>query len=270
MGLFLSDLTWEDAKKAFDRIQTVMIPIGSTEQHGPHLPLGTDWMIAEELAKRVTPRLDIITTQVIPVGYTEHHMDFPGTISVKMNNLTNYMIDICESLIQWGAKRFVLMNGHGGNLDSLTQVAGAIREKYGILSTIIQWWEAIPEFRGELTDPHAGYAETAIAAVIRHDCVKYDRAKIARTRPLTESIVTGGDTLLQFKGGIFRTFLRTRDISSLGSMVEQFTKSPERDLSSVPVEYGHAYLGALTELIVEFVQDFSKVGPFEPTEHRVA
>lgn len=264
MGIFLSDLTWEDAKKAFDRSQTVLIPIGSTEQHGPHLPLGTDWMIAEELAKRVTPRVDVITTQVIPIGYTEHHMDFPGTISVKMNNLTGYMTDVCESLVRWGSKRIVFMNGHGGNLESLTQVAGAMRKKYGILSTIIQWWEAIPEFRGELTDPHAGYAETAIAAVIRHDYVRYDRAKIARTKSLSKNIATGGDTLLQFKGGLFRTFLRTRDISSLGSMVEQFTPSPERDLSLVPTEYGHAYLDALTDLIVEFIQEFSQVGPFEP------
>jgi creatinine amidohydrolase len=265
MGVFLSELTWEEAEKAFRQTQTIMVPTGSTEQHGPHMPVGTDWIAAEGLAKLVTAKADVITTQVIPIGFAEYHMDFPGTLTVTREHLTNYLVDICESLVRWGAKRFVFLNGHGGNAESLDQVAIALRRKYGLISAIIHWWEVVPEVDGHPSEQHGGYAETAVVAALRPELVKYDRAKLGVTAPLTQNIRTAGITTLDFKGVRVRTFLRTKDVSKVGSMTEQLDPKTV-DLRLATPQVGLRILESAADRIAEFIAEFQKVKLYEPVE----
>ena len=77
-----SELSWMNAEKQFKTSKTVIIPLGSVEQHGPHLPLGTDWIIAQELAKRASNGTEALVLPVLPFGYAEYHMDFPGTLTL--------------------------------------------------------------------------------------------------------------------------------------------------------------------------------------------
>jgi len=265
MGVFLSDITWEEAEKAFRQTQTVVVPTGSTEQHGPHMPLGTDWIAADGLAKLVTAKANVITTQIIPVGFAEYHMDFPGTLSVTREHLTNYLLDICESLVHWGAKRFVFINGHGGNTESLDQVAISLRKKHGLISAIIHWWEVVPEVDGQPSEQHGGYAETAVIVGLKPELVKYDRAKLGVTEPLSQDIKTAGITTLAFKGARFRTFLRTKDVSKVGSMTEQLDPKTV-DLQLATPQVGHRILESAADVIVEFINEFQKVKLYEPVE----
>jgi creatinine amidohydrolase len=265
MGFFLSELTWEEAREAFKKIQTVMIPLGATEQHGPHLPLGTDWIEADALARAVTSQVDIITTQVIPVGLSRQHMDFPGSITVTRDAYKRFVADICESLIHWGAKRFIFMNQHGGNLDALTEIALDLRSRYGILSAIPQWWEIVRDIDGEFAGAHSGYAETALVAASRPDLVRYDRAQMAPTKPLTEHITPVELTYFDFKGAMIRTYLRVKDLSSIGSMAEELHPPPKPlDLRLASAEVGRRLQNSLVQIIVEFIREFSTIGPFEP------
>jgi creatinine amidohydrolase/Fe(II)-dependent formamide hydrolase-like protein len=263
LGVFLSELTWEDAKNAFERTQTVMMPLGSTEQHGPHLPLGADWIEADGLAKAVTSRADVITTQIIPVGLSEHHMDFPGTLTVTREHYKNFIMDISECLIRWGAKRFVFLSEHGGNLDALSEVALTLRTKYGALSAIPQWWEIVPEFNKQPTMQHAGYAEVAYVASIRPDLVKYERAQLPPPKQLSKSIQAELD-YFKYKGMTVRTYLRTKDISSIGSMREQLHEFKEPDIKSATHEVGLNLLQTLADSIAEFIGEFNKLSTFEP------
>jgi len=263
MGVFLSELTWQEAKEAFQRTQTVLIPVGSTEQHGPHLPLGADWIEADAIAKAVTERADVITTHVVPVGISEHHMDFPGTLTITREHFRNFMMDICESLIRWGAGRFIFINGHGGNVDALSEIALTLRTKYGALSAILQWYELIPLFNGQPTMQHGGYGEIALVAAAKPSLVKYDKAQLDPQKLVTENIIADLDHFT-FKGGVIRTFLRTKDVSLIGSMKEQPADVEEADLKSATPEVGHKLLKSLVDLIVEFLKEFNRVD-FGPT-----
>ncbi|MGD0176039.1 MAG: creatininase family protein [Candidatus Bathyarchaeia archaeon] len=258
MGAFLSELTWQEAKEAFQRTHTVLIPVGSTEQHGPHLPLGADWIEADAIAKAVTERADVITTDIVPVGISEHHMDFPGTLTITREHFKNYMMDICESLIHWGAERFIFINGHGGNVDALSEIALALRTKYAAVSAILQWWELVPSFNGQPTMQHAGYGEIALVAAAKPSLVKYEKVQLAPQKRVTENIIADLDHFT-FKGGMIRTFLRTKDVSLIGSMKEQPEGGEEADLKSATPEVGHRLMKSLVNLIIEFLKEFNKV-----------
>jgi creatinine amidohydrolase len=222
------------------------------------MPLGTDWMASETLARLVTERADVITTPLIPVGFAEYHMDFPGTLSVTREHFTNYVYDICESLVKWGARRFIFINGHGGNAESLNQVAIQLRKTHGALSAIIHWWEVVPEVDGYPSEQHGGYAETAFIAGLNPSLVKYDRADIAMPKQVSGELSVAGITNLYFRGIKIGTFLRTSDVSKVGSMVEQADAKPI-DYSRATPEVGRRIIGDAAQKIVAFIEEFQKL-----------
>ena len=128
-GFFLERMTWPQAQAAFKRTSFVVVPIGSTEQHGPHLPLGTDFLVAKELARRVGERANVIVTPTIPVGYAQYHAVFPGTLSFSEETLARAYIELCQNLLRYGATHIFFMNGHGGNMTALRRCGEWLRER---------------------------------------------------------------------------------------------------------------------------------------------
>jgi len=126
----LSEMTWEDAKKAVEDDQAVILPVGSTEQHGQHLPLDTDaflcFSVAVEAAKR--SRLAIVAPPIV-FGYSPHHISFPGTVTVDPHTLINLIVGVTLSLVHHGFKKILLLNGHGGNRGPVTIAASEAQEK---------------------------------------------------------------------------------------------------------------------------------------------
>jgi creatinine amidohydrolase len=115
----LEKLSWMDCRAALEKTDTIIIPVGAVEQHGPHLPLGTDWMHAEYAGLKAAERCDVIAGPTIKIGVSGNHLDFPGTISFKPQTLILMLQDICECLIKHGFRRFIFFNGHGGNRATL-------------------------------------------------------------------------------------------------------------------------------------------------------
>ncbi|MBW2146446.1 MAG: creatininase family protein [Deltaproteobacteria bacterium] len=111
----LEEMTWEDCKAALEETDLVIVPIGAVEQHGPHLPLGTDAMNIKYSALKAAERCNVVIAPAINVGVSQNHMDFPGTITLRPETLIDLIIDYCESLSAHGFRRFILLNGHGGN-----------------------------------------------------------------------------------------------------------------------------------------------------------
>ena len=117
--------TWPELGQAAKRQPVVVLPIGSVEDHGPHLPLDVDnfliWSICEAAAQQAEG--DILLMPIIPFGYETHHMDFHGTIDIQIEHLLHFVLDVTKSIAQHGFQRILIADGHGSNMPILELVA---------------------------------------------------------------------------------------------------------------------------------------------------
>ena len=165
----LRDITWTDAEKMFNETDTAILPIGATEQHGPHCPLGTDIMTAEYVSRIVGERTGLPVLPVIPVGISDHHRQFPGTLWVPPQVFRDYVKSVALSASSHGVRKLVMVNGHGGNTNALYETCELLRREYGVFSIIVHSYTT-------RMDGHAGADETSIALYIDESLVKMDRA----------------------------------------------------------------------------------------------
>jgi creatinine amidohydrolase len=131
------DLTFADIQEYLKTKDIIMVPMASTEQHGPHLPLKTDTVTAEEVSRRVSEQIHILRTPCIWTGYSPQHMHKPGmgrgTITIRAETLLNLMYDVARSLIHHGFNRIIFINGHGSNVKVVDPVLRKLRYETGAL-----------------------------------------------------------------------------------------------------------------------------------------
>jgi creatinine amidohydrolase len=174
----LANMTSPEAAEAVARSRTAVLPIGSIEQHGPHLPNGTDTFAAELVARVVADRLDAVYVPFGPYGVTPIHAGHPGTITLRRETFEALLTDICTELVRMGVETFVLVNWHEGNIASMNAVATDLQDRLPCTFVAAQaCYVAQRIYRdegGELT--HGGGIETL--AMLAHDpaLVKADRA----------------------------------------------------------------------------------------------
>lgn len=169
----LASATWPDVPDK----PTVLLPTGATEQHGPHLPLFTDTVIARAVADRAAALLPgaSVVAPAVPYGASGEHADFPGTISLGHEALRGLLVEAVRSLSPWAA-RVVFVNGHGGNTATLDAVAGQLRREGHDVA-----WSPCAAPGG---DAHAGATETSIMLHLAPELVHTDRLETGDTRPL--------------------------------------------------------------------------------------
>jgi creatinine amidohydrolase len=109
---WLMRMTWEEFQQQKDSAKVVIVPVGSTEQHGPHLPLGTDALVAITLAEDAAARTGAVIAPPLWYGWAPHHMALPGTVTVRPEILTELLFDVTQSLHHHGISKFVYVNGH--------------------------------------------------------------------------------------------------------------------------------------------------------------
>jgi creatinine amidohydrolase len=131
-SIFLEELTWPDVKAAMQTgVDTVVFAIGATEQHGPHLPLSCDTLIGSSLAELVAHRLErALVAPVVRVGCSQHHIAFPGTMSIEPSELRAVLLEYMETIFHHGFQRVVMIPSHGGNFATVAETARAAREKW--------------------------------------------------------------------------------------------------------------------------------------------
>ena len=188
--MHLAEATWTDVRDA--DIDVAFVPVGSTEQHGPHAPLGTDTLDAVAVAEAGSAAYErtcdgndsspgaAVVTPPIPVGVAEEHRAFDGTMWVSPDTFRAYVREATASLPHHGIDRTVFVNGHGGNVEALAEVARRFsrddaHEGYAVAFT---WFEAVGEHASDMG--HAGPLETALLRATNPDLVREDRIEEAR------------------------------------------------------------------------------------------
>ncbi|MCZ2858970.1 mycofactocin biosynthesis peptidyl-dipeptidase MftE [Blastococcus sp. VKM Ac-2987] len=156
----------------------LVVPLGSVEQHGPHLPLATDTRQAEAVAGAALPGIDgALLAPAIPYGASGEHEGFPGTVSIGTEALTTLLVEYGRSACRW-AGRLLVVNGHGGNLAALRVGVPLLRAE----GRDVAWWPcAVPG-----GDAHAGRVETSLMLHVEPAAVREERAERGETAPLRE------------------------------------------------------------------------------------
>ena len=177
-------MTWTDADSVESSL--ALCPVGSTEQHGPHAPLGTDRLTAEAIASAGAQRADqeVVVTPTIPIGVAEEHRQFTGTLWVREETFRNYVRETITSLASHGWNRVIVVNGHGGNVSALRELCGRITRDEIAYAVPFTWFDSVDiEATAERAaiDPesiamgHGGAVETSLLQHLHPDLVETGR-----------------------------------------------------------------------------------------------
>lgn len=193
----LSALSWPQVPGG----ATVLVPTGSTEQHGPHLPLDTDTVIAEAVARGVAAELGaqwrgaaVVVAPALPYGASGEHQHFPGTVSLGSEALHAVLVELVRSLSTW-ARRIVFINAHGGNVAPLARAVTQLNHE----GHRTAW---VPCVTGAV-DAHAGRTETSLMLHLAPDRVDLSRAVCGNTTPvagLMPAMTAGGVAAVSVSG----------------------------------------------------------------------
>ncbi len=181
--LYLLEMTWPEVKAALPSIKVAIIPTGSIEQHGPHGTFEVDTARAREysllLAERVYPHA--LVAPCVQIGVSPHHMHFPGTLTYSAETYMSVLMDIATSLYQHGIRRFLFVNGHGGNRPTLTLVMNRLRQELGVRAAVASPTTVVIDFIKErITSPITGHAcesEMSQVLYLYPPAMKFDRAE---------------------------------------------------------------------------------------------
>ncbi len=183
VSYLLAEMTWPEAQVRFKEVDVALLPVGSLEQHGLHLPVDTDAFDADYLARRVAEACEPpkpLVLPLIPYGVSYHHEDFSGTLSIDPKTLSQLIYEVGMSAARNGITKLVIINGHGGNIPALQFAAQMINHDAHIF-TCVETGETSEKDIGALTetpnDVHAGEVETSTALANRPHLVKLDKAK---------------------------------------------------------------------------------------------
>ena len=248
----LEHLTWPKVQAYFQENDTVLIAIGSIECHGRHMPVGTDTMIPNHLLERIEERSDVLIASTIPYGVSPSLAPYPGTIDVDAEVFYQFCLQVFESLYRHGARRFVVLNGHGGNVKTI-ECLGLALEKMGCLRAMLNWWLMAWDMDPAWKGGHGGGEETA--AILGIDPSLVDKSEIGgelKFFDLTDNLKTTGFRSVQYKGVSVEIMRSTPHVTDSGWI------GPDHP-NTATEEWGREMLQATADYIVDFMEEFKKV-----------
>jgi len=252
--MYLADEAWPELGEYFAEESLALVPLGSTEQHGPHLPESTDHRIAEAFAREAADRTGFLCTPTVNVGVSPHHRQFPGTMWVDPPEFRDYVESFTRNLAYHGIDRVVFVNAHGGNVQHLREVGRRVRDDGTAYAVEWMWDESIPELVDDVfaqNGPHGGPKETAMMQYLDGEHVHDDRLEEARDGGVAS--VDDADTVVHGA----RTFYDSVDNSDNGVFGDQTDATAEK---------GEQLFEAATDQLVQLcewldAQDFEDLLP---------
>jgi len=253
----LEEMSWTEVQEMMKTENTVLIPTGSVEVEGPHLPLAVDSIVAMEIARRVADRVeDTVVAPLVNVTYSDWHMGFPGTMTLSMPTHMQVLKEICQSLIHHGFKRFFFVNSHVGNDSAIWTVGNEIAKTSSARAGMVSIWalctemgKKIPELK-ENTFLHAGEIMTSVVMAIRPDLVNMDQAVVEYLKPEIDSFKQVLSSKLKYKDHIFSAYYMSNEVTESGVMGDPTAASKEK---------GEIVIKHLVDYIGEVVEEFKKL-----------
>ena len=222
--MYLADHAWPDLGSYFERESLALVPLGSTEQHGPHLPESTDALIAEGFAREAARRSGYLCTPTVSIGVSPHHRQFHGTMWADAPAFRDYVESLTRNLTEHGIDRVIFVNAHGGNVEHLREVGRRLRDDRAMYAIEWMWDESIRErieAAFETPGPHGGPKETSLVWHLAPELVHEERITDARDGGLSEFDESTG----RVHGA--RTFYDAIDNTDNGVLGDQTDATPE-------------------------------------------
>lgn len=254
--MFLSHMNYLEVENYLKTSDAIVIPVGSLENHGLHLPLGTDTLIPDKIAQLLNERSDILIAPTINYGATDDLVGFPGTVSIGTERLIHLLRAICDQLYNYGFRHFLVLNGHGGNTAAIQAVGMHLYHKGAYLANL-NWWLMAGQLNPEWAGGHGGGEETAGVMAVDPSLVKTEYLNLPEgTRnDLGDTLPYGAWANVLYKGVSVTVPRAIRDITGNGWLAHAFTGDvPSRAMP----EWGREMLQAMADYIADFSREFSK------------
>ena len=269
---YLPHMTWKEVEDLLTRTDIAIIPVGALEQHGHHLPIGTDVLNGLERAKLIAQRVDALVVPILMAGNSPYHLGFPGTISLSTQTIQRVYVEAVESLIRHGFKRFLILNSHGGNRVTSRYIADRINHETAGIA--VELGEASAPFRAGRPqssgpaqfDRHGGVGETSNSLYLIPELVDLESAAppnlemLPHLEAMVPDILNGDRTALQ----VFLAEALKAEETGKGTSTREMTSTgvwSERDVREATVERGRQAAEATVDAAVAFIERWNELRP---------
>jgi len=258
----LGDLAWPDAEKAVESDKVILLPLGSLEQHGPHLPLDTDSVTASEICKRIGQKLPDQVVVMPTIHYTpaEISMGFSGTVDIRPNVFIDYLYDVCSSMIKHGFRRIIMVSGHGLNPPFMNIVSQMVTSRNDAICAGAAYFDFAHDKARKIVShgAHACEFETSILLALRPENVQMSKAR------RDWNVYMG----LKDSKYVWRNFIDRSPIY----FIDRLDRFSEAGIIGDPTKAtrakGEELMDAIVEDMVEFVKEFQRRPVGKPKKRR--
>jgi len=271
---YLPHMTRPEVEDLLTRTDMVIIPVTALEQHGLHLPMGTDYYSGIERAKLIAQRTDVLVAPILIPGQSAYHMEFAGTVTLSSETIQQVMVEATESLIRHGFKRFLFLSSHGGNSAATAFIVDRINQETSGIA--VDLGSAVGPFMDRerlasipdpgLFDRHAGVSETSRALYLMPDLVDLDAAVPAvltlpdHMQAMLPAVVAGDATALKV---FLAEGLKAEETGKGTSAREMSTTGVwgVRDPKEATVEQGRIETEVWVDAAVRFIEEWKALRP---------
>ena len=249
--VFLGEMTTLEVEGFLEAHDTVIVPVGSTEQHGPHAPLLTDALIPTEVGRRVAERIGAVVAPTVNYSLSYPHVGFAGLVHIRIPTFMALIEDLCTALAAIGFRRIVFLNGHYDNTYAIAYACANVVDRLpgGTTCFPLNYWDGMtPEEAAEFFDPanglHANKGETSAVMAINADLV--DMALANREFPPFPDVANAA--------AVHTAFF----FSSPGSVYRATESGTWGDARESSAAFGERYLGVVTDATVRLIEDVER------------
>ncbi|WP_132978783.1 creatininase family protein [Pigmentiphaga sp. D-2] len=249
--------TYADIRAYLKNHDTLLVPVGATEQYGSHLATGTELRLCEMIATEVGALTGFAVTPIIPVNYSAMFLDYPGTLSVSMATLERYLDEMCDGLAGQGFRHFMFVNIHAGSLGPIESVCRNLRRRRGAVGGTIDVFTVMRDVGGvefktrKSPSGHASEMVTSVALAKCPELVFMDRAQATESlRPFVDGVKTVSSGKVSLGKSSFSVFSDISDYAPIGT---------QGDPTGATAEQGHQVWNAAVDYLAEAARKFSQM-----------